>query len=73
MVQLFIVIIKTLIMNRLIAGALFIALVSCGDDTTRNDNSVNKDKSPVDTTVAHPDGVINGSVISTDTAAMRTK
>jgi hypothetical protein len=46
---------------------LAIALFSCNDESKSNANA-----SPTDSTVRHPDGVTNGSVISTDTAAMNS-
>lgn len=63
-----------------ILSALFIALTACGgSDTTDNKaGSDTTDKfgptnpTAIDTT-KHPDGVINGSVISTDTAAMNVQ
>lgn len=64
----------------LLFSALLMAVVACnstsssGDavagDTTHNTGLTNP--SSVDT-IKHPDGVINGSVISTDTAAINVQ
>ncbi|GEO12196.1 hypothetical protein [Segetibacter aerophilus] len=67
----------------IIVSALFIALASCGGSDTTNTNAdssttTNNDDpgltnpSAIDTT-KHPDGIVNGSVISTDTAAMNVQ
>ena len=62
----------------IIFSALVIALTSCGGTGSTDNNAVVGDTSneagmtnpsAIDTT-KHPDGMLNGSVISTDTAAM---
>ena len=55
-------------MARYIIFLLLIGLASCGDSS--NPNTDTETPAAIDTT-KHPDGLINGSVISTDTAAMR--
>ena len=59
-----------------ILSALVIAFSSCGGSGSTDNNAVGDtanagltNPTAIDTT-KHPDGMINGSVISTDTAAM---
>ena len=60
-----------------IFSALTISLASCGGSGSTDSNTVRSDtgqsgmnhSSAIDTS-KHPDGMINGSVISTDTAAI---
>jgi hypothetical protein len=64
----------------IVCSALLISIVACNSnssssnnaagDTTQNTGLTNP--SSVDTT-KHPDGVVNGSVISTDTAAINVQ
>jgi hypothetical protein len=65
----------------IMASALFIALTSCGGSGSTNSNADSgattndpglTNPTAIDTT-KHPDGIINGSVISTDTAAMNVQ
>lgn len=64
----------------MIFPALLLGLLSCNSNSS-SDSKVNSDTasqtgltnpSAIDTT-KHPDGVVNGSVISTDTAAMNVQ
>jgi hypothetical protein len=63
----------------LMFSALFIGLLSCNSNSSES-NDVTSDTSQagmtnpsaIDTT-KHPDGMINGSVVSTDTAAMNVQ
>ena len=61
-----------------ICFSILLALLACGDGGAENNrandegtrDSVNSTPSAIDTT-QHPNGITSGSVISTDTAAMR--
>ena len=51
--------------------AVAFSLLSCNNDAgTGADNTATDAPSAVDTGTQHPNGMTNGSVISTDTAAM---
>jgi len=57
--------------------ALIILLLSCNnagneDSVTGDSNALNNTPSAIDTT-QHPNGITNGSVISTDTASMNVE
>jgi len=60
------------------ASALVFVLLSCNNESTGNDtgndsaaNAMENEKpKAMDSTTKHPDGTINGSVISTDTGSM---
>lgn len=62
-----------------IASTLFIALSSCGGNSSNNNETTGNttdstgltNPTAIDTT-KHPGGMVNSSVISTDTAAMNT-
>lgn len=60
----------------IVASALFMVIASCNNAGDTNANSTVADSgqnpSAIDTT-QHPNGLTNGSVISTDTAAMRVQ
>ena len=63
----------------LLLSSLLIGLLSCNGSTENNTSDTDTtnqagltNPSAIDTT-KHPDGMINGSVISTDTAAMNTQ
>jgi hypothetical protein len=67
--------------KNIIFSALLMALLSCNSNSSSDSNAAGGDTtnatgltnpSAIDTT-KHPDGVINGSVISTDTAAMNVQ
>jgi hypothetical protein len=75
------ILVKRIAMKKMIiVSALFMAITSCGgsqstnshavDDTTNNAELTRR---TVTDTTKHPDGIINGSVISTDTAAMNVQ
>jgi len=51
----------------MVTGMLAMALFACNDAAKTDANA-----SPTDSTIRHPDGVTNGSVISTDTAAINS-
>lgn len=64
----------------MMVSALFIALTGCGGSGSTDNNAIGDtannpgltNPTAIDTT-KHPDGMINGSVISTDTAAMNVQ
>ena len=55
-------------LNRILLGLCLVAFAACGDDSA---DGAKEAPAAADTTTKHPNGMVNGSVISTDTAAMR--
>ena len=68
---------KPFVMKKLFSAmALFTLLLSCNnagnDGPVTDSTSINNTPSAIDTT-QHPNGITNGSVISTDTASMNVE
>ena len=59
-------------MKKILLGILLSTGIFGCSDSKVNNTSSNEGTAPkaMDSTIKHPDGVTNGSVISTDTAAM---
>jgi hypothetical protein len=57
--------------TKILIGALIWFCLSCGENANDDANLNSESPGALDSTTKHPNGVTSGSVISTDTGAMR--